>query len=281
MRKSDGDSDKPKKKEYAGKVVFNTNVGFNMHLLASYRTFFGRREGIFSDAYDQFVALLARRIRDDMQNVIIIEGETGSGKSALALNICLDLSRRLNCEFDLETDYIYSASDLWNKLKQEDANPISLIDEASITLASSNAMQKSDKQILALFDTMRSRHWTTVLVAPSHMRINAAVIRDHVEFKLRCTPENKPLLPGFGRGFFECRRAVKSEFKKEEPEWLMMYAGIFGDYPPILRNEYLNLKAVRQDELMRRYVNRAKTDEAKEDKEFKKYNPKADPKGEW
>lgn len=269
------------KKVYPGKKVLNTNVMKYMHLLASYKTFFGRTEGIYSDAYDDFVSKLAARIRSDMQNVVLVEGETGSGKSAFALNLCVDLAKKLKCGFDLEKDYIYDATDLWAKLEDPYANPINLLDEGTVTLASSNAMQKSDKQIATLFDTMRSRGWSTIIVAPSHLRINASVRRDHAEFKIRCTPKNKPLIAGYGRGFFECRRANRAEFKKDEPEWLMLYAGLFGDYPPMLKEEYLHIKKSRQDDLMRKYVNRAKADEAKQDKEFEKYCPKEDKRGVW
>lgn len=269
------------KKKYPGRVVFNANVGHKMHLVAEYRNFFGRREGVYSDAYDFFVKTLAKRIRNDMQNVILVEGETGSGKSAFCLNLCLDLARTLKCGFDLEHDYIYSANDLWRKLKEPDANPINFLDEGTVTLASNNAMQKSDRQIATLMDTMRSKHWTTVIASPSHLRINSTIRRDHASFKIRCTSENKPLIPGYGRGFFECRRSARMEFKKDEPEWLMMYAGIFGDYPPMLRDEYLQIKASRQDELMERYIQRAEADEAKENKDIAKYVPKTELKGEW
>ena len=268
-------------KTYPGKLVYNTNVGKNMHIVAQYRTFFGRKEGVYSDAYDSFVKTLAKRIRNDMQNTILIEGETGSGKSALALNLCLDLSRELKVGFDLAKDYIYSANDLWAKLTDIDSNPINLLDEGTVTLASNNAMQKSDKQIATLFDTMRSRHMTTFIVSPNSLRVNSSVRLDHADFKLRCSSKTHLLIAGYGRGFFEVRRAERKEFAKEEPRWPMMYAGIFGDYPPMLKDEYLHIKESRQNELMQKYINRAKADEAKADKEFEKLCPTEDKRGVW
>lgn len=268
-------------KKYPGKLVLNTNVMKKMHIVAQYKTFFGRKEGIYSDAYDDLIKRLAQRIKDDLQNVIVIEGETGSGKSAMALNLCLDLARELKVGFDLEHDYVYSADDLWKKLGREDSNVISLMDEGTVTISSNNAMRASDKQIATLFDTMRSKHWTTVICTPNLNRLNSVIRKDHTEFKIRCASKNKPLIRGYGRGFFECRRAVRNEFGKDEPRWYMMYAGIFGDYPPMLRDEYLHIKEMHQDQLMRQYVNRAKTDSAKEQKEFEKYCPKEDRKGTW
>lgn len=267
-------------KTYVGKKSFNANVGKYMDRIGEYSTFYGRREGIYADAYTDLVKRLAKRIRGDQQNVVLIEGETGSGKSAFALNICLDLARELKSGFNLRDDYVYSATDLWNKLDNPDANPISLLDEGTVTLASNNAMQKSDKQIATLFDTMRSRHWSTIIASPSHLRINSTIRRDHAEFKIRCTPPNKPLIKGYGRGFFECRRAERMEFSKDEPRWLMMYAGVFGDYPPMLKDEYLQIKNQHQEELMAKYISRAKADEAKEDKDINKYLSD-DNKGMW
>ena len=269
-------------KQYRGKKIFNTNTGHYMYLLAPYRNSFGRVEGVYADAYDDLIKRLAKRIRNDMQNVIMVEGETGSGKSAFALNLCLDLARELRTGFDLEHDYIYSPNDLWKKLENPDANPINLLDEGTVTIASNNAMQKSDRNIQVLFDTMRSRHWTTVICAPNSQYVNKAIRTVHAEFKIRCTAENKPLIQGYGRGFFECRRAERKEFGKEEPRWLMMYAGVFGDYPAMLKDEYLAIKNQHQDEMLQQMVTRAKADEMKIEQNAQKIlGPDANKKGTW
>ena len=270
-----------KNKHYPGRLVLNTNVGKKMHLLRQYYTFFGRKEGIYSDAYDCLVNLIVKRRKDDMMTTVFVEGDPGCGKSSFCLNLCLDIARKLQVGFDLSGDYIYDASDLWNKLENPNANPINFIDEGSVTLASNNAMQKSDKNIVVLFDTMRSRGWINIIASPSIMRFNGAVRRDHVDFKVRCTPKDKPLIKGYGRGFFECRRAERAEFGKEEPRWLMMYAGIFADYPELLKDEYLHIKSNRQTTLMESYIARARFDEKKLEKQMEKVMPKEELNGVW
>lgn len=267
-------------KRYPGKLVLNCNVGKKMYLIAEYRTFFGRKEGIYSDAYDKLIATIVKRRRDDMMTTVLIEGDPGSGKSAMGLNVCVDVARQLGVAFDLDQDYIYGANDLWKKLDDPNANPINFMDEGSVTLASNNAMQKSDKNIVVLFDTMRSRGFINIICTPTHLRINSAVRKDHIDYKIRCTPKDKPLIRGYGRGFFECRRAVRHEFKRDEPEWFMMYSGIFGDYPPMLKEEYLMIKATRQTELMQQMIQRARLDDAKKDKEIEKYM-KTENNGKW
>lgn len=269
-------------KEYKGTVVRNRHTGRKMHMIAPYRTYYGKIEGIYSDAYDDLIKRLAWRVKHDMQNVIIIDGDTGSGKSAMALNICVDLSKRLKCGFDLSKDYIYDMSDLWRKLDDEYANPINLLDEGTVTIASNTAQEKQSKQFTTLLDTMRSKHWTTIICTPGYKRVNAVVRKDHADFKIRCASKTHPLVAGYGRGFFECRRVSRKEFddSNKDPVWGMMYAGIFSDYPPIIRDEYLSIKAGRQDVLTRRFINEAKYIEAKAQKEQDKYVTPED-KGSW
>lgn len=278
------DSLEPVKKKYAGKVVRNRHTGHKMHLIGVYKTFYKRVEGIYSDAYDDLIRRLAWRLNHDMQNVIIIDGDTGSGKSALALNICLDLARTMKVGFDLSKDYIYDMNDLWRKLDDEYANPINLLDEGTVTIASSNAQQKQDKQFATLLDTMRSKHWTTIICTPGYKRVNSVVRKDHADFKIRCASKTHPLIRGYGRGFFECRRVRRMEFQdpNKDPTWTMMYAGVFKDYPPMLREEYLLIKANRQETLTRKYIAEAKLSEAKMQKDIDKYTPnKGTDKGLW
>ena len=268
-------------KTYPGKLVLNCNVGKRMHLIAQYKTFFGRKEGIYSDAFDVLVKTIVKRRRDGLMTTLMIEGDPGSGKSSMGLNLCVAIARALGCGFDLAKDLLYSPNDLWKKLEDPEANPINFMDEGSVILASNNAMQKSDRNIAVLFDTMRSRNYpVNILCSPTHLRINSSIRKDHIDFKIRCTPKDKPLIKGYGRGFFECRRAVRHEFKRDEPEWYMMYAGIFGDYPPMIREEYLNIKYLRQSTLMSDMIERARLDEAKKTKEKEKLE-KSIINGQW
>lgn len=256
---------------YPGYPITNEHTGTVMHAVTTYK-YQKRIEPVYSDALDVFVDTLANRLWSDLQNVIGIEGHTGSGKSSLALNLCDKLARRLKCPFDLDTDYIYTANDLWRKLDDEDCNPISLLDEGSITLASMNATRKDDKDILALFDTMRSRHMTTIIVNPTMRRINASVRNDHMDFKIRCNDVEHPWVRGWGRGFFRVRKAERPEFSQnQEPYWKLLYTGVFGDYPPALRDQYLEIKKKHQDEWKEKTALRARMEEAKEVAQAQKY----------
>lgn len=274
-------------KKYPGKLILNTNVGKLMHARRSYTNFFGRKEIVYSDAYDVLVKTIVDRRRNGLMSTVFIEGPPGSGKSSMGLNICVDLARMMNVGFDLSEDYIYGANDLWKKFENPHANPINFFDEGSVTLASNNAMQKDDKSITTLFDTMRSKGWINVICSPTILRINSAIRKDHVDFKIRCCPPDKPLIKTRGkkkyngRGFFECRRAERNEFSRDEPRWLMMYAGVFRDYPPMYKDEYLAIKELHQNELMTKYITQARFNDAKKEKQMEKIMKDDNPAGEW
>ena len=78
------DTEVPVAPKYKGKLVLNTNVGKKMHLIAKYYTFFGRLEGIYSDAYDTLVNTIVQRRKDDMMSTVFVEGPPGCGNPSSA-----------------------------------------------------------------------------------------------------------------------------------------------------------------------------------------------------
>lgn len=157
--------------KYPGRKVYNKDARRYMHMVGTYRNF-RRIVGVYSDAFDIFVNELATRIAHDQQNVIIIYGPTGSGKSSLALNLCVALAKKIGTGFDLDKDYIYTAQDLFDKLQDPKANKINLFDEGSVTLSSMLATRKSDRDIVTLFNTMRSKHMTSIICNPTFEKVN-------------------------------------------------------------------------------------------------------------
>lgn len=243
----------PRAKEYPGRVV--TNKRFNntkMHLIATYRRN-GMVMGIYSDAYDLFIKRLAKRIKSDQQNVLMIEGDTGAGKSTLAILMCRDLARKLKVPFSLEKDYIYSVEDLLKKIQDPNASPINLIDEAVLVVNAKRSQSSENIDIVNLFNTMRSLGWTTFLVGPSVFQIDKTLRQVHIDYLIHCTSNDDSLRKGFGRGFFEESKAKRSRFKKNaEPYWYLQMTGVYGKLPDKLNAEYQPIKYKAQMELSRR-----------------------------
>lgn len=241
-----------KPKVYPGKEVSNRRFNNKrMHLIGAY-TKNRKTMGIYSDAFDVFVKELKDRIRKNQQNVVIIDGDTGSGKSTLAIQLCTELSKKQHVSFDLDKDYIYSLNDLWAKLQDENASPINLIDEGSLLLNSKSAMTRENKGVVNLFDTMRSRGWTTIVCVPNIKQIDRGVRSTHADYRVHCTSEDSSILRGYGRGFFEVNKAMRYEYSKDgEPYWYLQYTGTFRPLDDKTNEKYQVIKLNRQKMLVR------------------------------
>lgn len=252
----------PKAKTYPGKRVTNKRwSNRKMHMMKVYYRN-NQWVGIYSDAFDVFIDVLAKRIRNHQQNVIHVSGDTGSGKSSLTIQLCYELAKKLRVPFDLQKDYIYSVDDLWNKLEDPNASPISLIDEAALVLNSKRSQSNDSVDIVNLFNTMRSRGWSTFLVSPSLDQINKDVRVTHVDFALYCSSEDNSFLPGYGRGFFEISKKSKPRFRKKTGGdgifWVLLATGVFEELPKKIDEIYQPIKANAQSVLLATMIERRK-----------------------
>lgn len=246
---------KKPEKVYPGPLYYNKRWhNTKQHVVGYYRKF-RILVLVGSDTLDLFVKELKENIKKGYQNIIVIEGGTGSGKSSAAIW----LAKTMDPKWSITDNYIYSLDDLKKKLDKADngqkVSPISLFDEAVVSLNSRNSSRTEDKDMLILFNTMRSRGWTTILCVPSIFDLNASVRKIHVDYKLRC-PDKAPIKNVPKRGFLEFSKAVRKEYKKNtEPYWYLFAAGI---YPPLKKEwneEYQAIKSAKQDELIREFIN--------------------------
>lgn len=190
-----------------GVLGYNRVMRCNLHALMEYK---GGDYLIYSDLMTALAKTLKKRIKDKHQNVILVVGPTGSGKSTCALNLIYALEP----DWNIAENYVYSAEDLARKLKyRATASKITLYDEGSVSLNSLNSIRRSDNMQVVLLDTCRSLGWTTVICIPSINDLNKR-IRDHlIDYVLVCS--NKPLAPGLeARGFFELYKPGRDTWAK-------------------------------------------------------------------
>lgn len=238
----------PRAKTYPGRKVHNKRYKNQiMHLVTTYVRY-GLTLGVYSDAFDRFIRILKKRIRRKLQNVIVIEGDTGSGKSTIGIEIAYALADALGVQFDLKKDMVYALDDLWDKLDDPDASPISLLDEGSVSLNSLNSRRSGDRDAVVLLDTMRSRGWTTIIVLPSIKNLNASVRRVHVNYVIECSSIDNPFVKGYTRGFFEVKDRRESKKRRNDPDpwWNVLFTGIFSPLEPDIDKEYQAIKLGRQ-----------------------------------
>lgn len=200
---------------------------------------------IYEDAFPVFAEILQHNIQNHRQNVVVVCGGTGSGKSMAMLS----LIKKIDRNWQLEKNMVYSPGDLRSKLDNLDkANPLTMMDEGSVILNKKNAMTKNNKVVNLLFDTMRSLGWTTFIGIPQFRDLDRNIRDFHSNYMMMC-PAHSPVKGYDPRGFITI-------YQHEVRDWGRAY------YHPLLTTKfdlpsrktiakYEEIKRQRQVELLK------------------------------
>jgi len=164
--------------------------------------------------FDDLIGLLAKDMHDNVSNgwdnVVVVCGAEGSGKSNLAWQI----AHAYNPTFDLTTNYVYSAEDFREKLKEgNDLKNTFWMDEGS-NIANNRDWQSMDnKDFISILEMMRSRGWTLIFCIPSFERLDVYIREHRIRYLLECKPIQFSKDDAIrGRGYFELKKRTTSGF---------------------------------------------------------------------
>lgn len=233
-------------KVYAGQPVHHRALNQDFHRVGTSVTD-GNYLPIYSDLIEGLAEILKRNVRAQHQNVVCVTGGTGSGKSHFAIKLAM----AIDPHFSFANDYIYSARDLAVKLGRppSSVSPVSLFDEGSVVLNSMNFQRKGDKNITTLFDTMRSRGWTTIICIPKLRSLNNRVRDDHLNYIVGCGL--KPPIRGYQRRGFVQLLAKKDMGMFSEGNFFQpMCWGVYTPLPAKISAEYEEIKKQSQDKFI-------------------------------
>lgn len=195
---------------------------------------------IYSNLLDAVADKIKKKVSSDNQAVVIIYGNTGSGKS----NLAMQLIKRLDRNATLDSCYIYSTEDLARKLKNRDPQRINWFDEGSITLNSLGTTSRQGLRFSQFFDTMRFKRYISIICLPNSDEMNKR-IEKHADFYIRC-PDKAPLWGFANRGFFHVINRIKYDSGKHYDQ--IQGTGIYRPVPKRMREEYQALKARKAEE---------------------------------
>lgn len=129
-----------------------------------------------------------RVINRDNDYVMVIDGEEGSGKSVLAMNI----AKYLDPSFDLN-DIVFTAEDFMNRVKTAPKYKTILLDEAYNSANSRASLTSTNRAMACVSTEMRQQNLFVIIVLPSFFDLDKhfALHRTKSLFHTYLTEEGK------------------------------------------------------------------------------------------
>lgn len=158
--------------------------------VADYQIFAHRNGKIFiryllKDLLDEIAADMRKNVRDDYDNVVIVDGGEGSGKS----NLMYQLLVRYDPSFDMERGYTYDADAFRAKIREGgDIGRTFWMDEGSIIANNRDWNSTNNKSFVKVLETCRSRHYTLGICIPAFERLDVYIREHRVRYLLHCEP---------------------------------------------------------------------------------------------
>lgn len=145
---------------------------------------------------DEYVNYVRRKLRSDSDNMIVIAGEEGSGKSNLALLLCNAISHET---FRIEKHLAHDAAGWIDMVKDAPRYGSILADEGGEIFMANDANTIEGKNIKKTLQQARRKNLNLVFLAPRHNYLNkTAMYRAHSYFYTYQKSVGGRLLRGYG-----------------------------------------------------------------------------------
>lgn len=202
---------------------------------------------LYVDLIDNIVEDFRKNIASEYDNVVVVDGPEGSGKSNLGWELCKRYDPEIAADpvKKMRDCYVYSFDDLRYKVLEltktnADVGRVFWLDETS-NMANNRAWMKQDNQYLVqILEMMRSRGWTLIMCIPTKDRLDLYIREYRLRYWFHCEPakfDQDDMM--VDRGYFETHKYINSQEK----------GGGYGEYPPMPPEEeaeYKRLKAESQ-----------------------------------
>lgn len=201
---------------------------------------------LLKDAIELLAKDMHKNIVDGYDNVVVVEGPEGSGKSNLAYAIC----KAYDPEFDVSQQYVYNTEAFQEKLRSgDDRKAVFWMDEGSNMANNRDWNTTDNKNLIGLLETCRSRGWTIVMCIPTHERLDVYIREHRIRYLLKCGPMTFGKTGYQDRGYFEIR--------KKAP-WGQLETVAYGRYdkiPAEVKETYEAIKLESQRKLIDQVIN--------------------------
>lgn len=223
--------------------IWVKSVYFEQTLKAVASYYYGDKlQLVFSNLINRLALKIKAQVEKDNQVLVFIKGATSSGKSTLAIHLIKELCQLFGWPFNFEDVYLYSPEDLAKKIKRKCENRINWFDEGSVAMDSLQSTTKTGRLFGQFFNTMRLRHYITIVCSPEvDNELNKRIIK-HADYYIEC-PSKPPFPSQFkfqARGFFYVSvRTVYASGKRWDER---IATGIYNKLPKKTKEEYEKIK---------------------------------------
>lgn len=199
---------------------------------------------LYADLLQKLAEDMHRNVRSDYDNVVMIEGGEGSGKSNLAWNVI----NSYNPGFDIEQTYVYNMQGIRDRFAAADyGGGIFWMDETS-QIASNRTWQSEDNQdLVGILETSRSKGFSIIGCVPHISRVDIYLRDSRMRYLLRCRPMKFKSTGYKPRGIFELLKRNNESGDMEHVGY-----GLFDPMPEDAKQIYEPIKAEFQERFRKR-----------------------------
>lgn len=139
---------------------------------------------LFKGLFEAFIEEMHYNVRNKYDNVIVIYGGEGTGKSHLAYQI----AKAYNPDFDMAKNYIYNYSRFLEVITQDLDSPpgtVYWLDEGSNIASNREWMKQDNISFISILEMFRSRGWTLIFCIPLLSRLDVYIRESRVRYILK------------------------------------------------------------------------------------------------
>lgn len=198
------------------------------------------------DLLDCLVQEMHENIGNEYDNLVVITGPEGSGKSNLAYWV----AKKFDPDFSIQDGYIYDIGPFLEKLvSSELKGQVFWMDEATNLASNRDWMKDSNKSLIQLLEMLRSRGMTIIMCIPKLERLDVYIRETRMRYRLNAQERYWEKDSEKKRGYFELRR---------RPTFKTVCWGTFAKIPQEEKEVYEKLKLQSQQSKTREIYERYK-----------------------
>lgn len=198
---------------------------------------------------DQLLDRLAEEMHENREdhydNVVVITGREGTGKSNLAYWV----AKKYDPDFRIEDGYVYDMMPFLEKINRHEVprGKVFWFDEATNVLSARNWMTDTNKSLDQLLEMLRSYEMTLIMCIPLLDRLDLYVRQSRMRYLLQTHERYWEKRDHASRGYFELKRW---------PNFRSVCWGTFPEMPESEKRIYENLKVRSQKSKVREIYER-------------------------